>query len=90
LSFKFLLQTFEFKLNRNQIHFRIQTSSNIFKNRNLRLLNQNNFKTQIQNLNQEYFRNRACGASMQILFQNEIKSNSNFDETECFLHALEY
>jgi hypothetical protein len=31
LSFKFLLQTFELKLNRNQIHFRIQTSSNTFQ-----------------------------------------------------------
>jgi hypothetical protein len=58
------------------------------KNINLRILNQNNFKTQIRNLNWEYFTNRALGASIQIRFQNEFNPNSNFDKSEHFLYAL--
>jgi hypothetical protein len=30
------------------------------------------------------------GDSFEIIILNEFKSKSNFDESECFLHALEY
>jgi hypothetical protein len=55
----------------------------------LRLLNQKYFSNLIQNSNHEDFRKKAFRASFQIWFWSELKSNSNFDENERFLHALE-